>query len=72
MKKMIPAREVLTCDVCDLECSPSMRKHECVMTFKANALDHLGYAVAGGVREYDLCDDCYSTIWNFVASSMKP
>ena len=60
--KTIPAKTVVTCDVCNVERSRGNGRLEAKLTLKRHALDMHGEPAADGTISFDLCDGCHNII----------
>lgn len=62
MKKIIPEKHVVVCDLCDAICSGENYKMQTCLTMAKDALDFLGDPVCDGTRKWDLCDECTNKV----------
>ena len=61
-KQTIPAKTIMTCDACGVECTAKNYRRGGGLAIKEDALDYQGMAVANAGRNYDLCDRCLTTV----------
>ncbi len=61
MRETIPAKSIITCDVCLIDCTRG-NPCEAVLTLQANALDYAGHPVGDAGFKLDLCDKCYIAV----------
>jgi hypothetical protein len=58
----IPARTVVVCDVCRVECDKGNQRQNGKLHINRAALDHHGHAVASDNIDLDLCDLCLGLV----------
>ena len=69
--KTIPAKTIMTCDGCGIECTTSNRRKDGGLHIKEDALDYQGHAVADASQKYDLCDKCLTVVVQAIGAAIS-
>ena len=66
MKKVIPERTETTCDLCqDIDIGLNFKSKGQILVTGVN-INSAGHPISPVRKQYDLCDDCYGEIINYI------
>lgn len=70
-QKIIPAKTIINCDICNVECDNSNRKVSGVVIVKQHILDYGNVPCANGDVSLDLCDACLVNVGSAINQLIK-
>lgn len=71
MKQIIPAKEILTCDICKYTQDVVSFRTSSAVDLKRDGLDYQGCPVGPGGLKYDLCDACGGALEDLIRKAEK-